>query len=318
MILLLGGSGYVGQAFARALKRQQLPFQVLLRREADYTDFAILLRLLQRIRPAFVINAAGFTGKPNVDACETDQASTIAGNVALPLVIAHACAECDVPWGHVSSGCIYNGAKFFNNGEWRIETNLTSRVAQETIQQSPESVRGFSEADSPNFTFRQPPCSFYSGTKALAEELLASAHRLFIWRLRIPFDHQHHPRNYLSKLLNYRKVYQNINSLSHLGDFVDACLMLFQSNAPYGTYNVTNPGFVSTSEVVAGVREHRCPGRNFEFWENDAEFYREAARTPRSNCILETEKLLRLGIPMRPVKEALHDSLQRWQSEGTG
>ena len=32
---------------------------------------------------------------------------------------------------------------------------------------------GFTEDDPPNFTFRAGPCSFYSGTKALGEEVLA-------------------------------------------------------------------------------------------------------------------------------------------------
>lgn len=315
MILLLGGSGYVGQAFARALQRQQIPFLALSRQAEDYTQFATLLRVLEQHRPTFVINAAGYTGKPNVDACETEQAPTIAGNIALPLTIAQACQVCEVPWGHVSSGCIYNGANVLRAGEWRIETDLAPLAKSDALQRSSENVRGFSEADEPNFTFRRPPCSFYSGTKALAEELLATAPRAYIWRLRIPFDHMHHARNYLSKLLDYSRLYENVNSLSHLGDFVDACLALWQRNAPFGTYNVTNPGFVSTSQVVAALREQLTPDRQFEFWESDAEFYRFAARAPRSNCILDTGKLLRAGITLRPVTEAIHDSLQRWQWE---
>jgi hypothetical protein len=33
--------------------------------------------------------------------------------------------------------------------------------------------RGFTETDAPNFSFRSPPCSFYSGTKALGVEAIA-------------------------------------------------------------------------------------------------------------------------------------------------
>ncbi len=63
--------------------------------------------------------------------------------------------------------------------------------------------RGFTENDSPNFSFRTNNCSFYSGTKALGEECLQDAENTYIWRLRIPFNHVDSPRNYLSKLLNY-------------------------------------------------------------------------------------------------------------------
>lgn len=78
----------------------------------DYTDFRILLRLLEKEKPEFLDpNAAGSTGKPNVDACELQRAETMMGNVILPQVIPDACAAAGVPWGQVSSGCIYTGAK---------------------------------------------------------------------------------------------------------------------------------------------------------------------------------------------------------------
>src|SRR5256885_16819413 len=109
MILLLGASGYIGQAFARELQTRQLEFEALSRRTLDYTQFPKLLSLLTSRKPKFVINAAGYTGKPNVDACELAKADTLMGNALLPQTIGHACAATDVPWGHVSSGCIFSG-----------------------------------------------------------------------------------------------------------------------------------------------------------------------------------------------------------------
>jgi len=57
------------------------------------------------------------------------------------------------------------------------------------------------------------------------------------------------------------------------------------------------------------------PNRRFEFWESDEEFYRVAAKTPRSNCILEVSKLLATGVRIRPVEEALEGALQNWRKE---
>ncbi len=99
----------------------------------------------------FVINAAGFAGKPTVDACEIARADTLEGNAVFPLRVAEACAQAGIPWGHVSSGCVYQGSKGVD-------------AAGQTI--------GFREEDAPNFSFRQNNCSFYSGTKALGEEIL--------------------------------------------------------------------------------------------------------------------------------------------------
>ena len=111
MILLLGATGYIGSAFATELQRRQWPFTPLSRAQLDYTRFDLLLAHLRSQHPTFVINAAGYTGKPNVDACENARAETLLGNTLLPQTIAHACAAAEIPWGHISSGCIFSGAK---------------------------------------------------------------------------------------------------------------------------------------------------------------------------------------------------------------
>lgn len=315
MILLLGASGYIGQAFARELTRRRQPFQPVSRAATDYSQFPHLLQLLQATQPAFVINAAGFTGKPNVDACEQARADTLAGNTLLPHTIAHACAVLKIPWGHVSSGCIYSGAKIGAPGNRRVEPDLTRPEIKARLETDRSSLHGFTELDPPNFSFRSPPCSFYSGTKALAEEVIAPLGSCYIWRLRIPFDEWDNSRNYLSKVQRYARVYDNVNSLSHRGDFVAACLDLWERQAPFGCYNVTNPGYVTTRQVVAWIEKYLRPPRPFEFWANDAEFYQVAAKTPRSNCVLDVSKLLAAGVTMRPVEEALLESLQQWRKE---
>src|SRR6266481_2604878 len=104
MILLLGATGYIGEAFVRALRERKQDFTALSRKKLDYTQFDVLLKFLRENKPTFLINAAGFTGKPNVDACEEAKADTLAGNTLLAQTIAHACLSTQIPWGHVSSG----------------------------------------------------------------------------------------------------------------------------------------------------------------------------------------------------------------------
>ena len=312
MIVLLGGTGYVGGQFARTLEERGLRFVAPTRSEVDYTQFGVLRKFLEKTRPEFLINTAGYTGKPNVDACEIHWADTLQGNALFPAAAAHACAGLSIPYGHVSSGCIYSGARVMEGGRSRIERDLNQGDLPALLERDRGAFQGFTEADEPNFTFRQPPCSFYSGSKALGEEALRGVGQGYIWRLRIPFDRFDNPRNYLSKLQNYAKVYQNANSLSHRADFTAACLDLWQKRAPYGTYNVTNPGFVTTRQVVELIQKILRPARPFEYWSSDEEFYRVAAKTPRSNCILDVTKLLEAGVEVRPVEEALVDSLKNW------
>jgi dTDP-4-dehydrorhamnose reductase len=315
MILLLGASGYIGQAFAKELRCRKTRFIPLSRRQVDYTRFDVLLKYLRAKKPEFVINAAGYTGKPNVDACELDKAGTLHGNALFPAAVAHACAVAGVPWGHVSSGCIYSGAKVLEKGKMRVEKDFTKPELHALVEKSRKSIHGFTETDTPNFSFRDLPCSFYSGTKALGEEAIAGIGQNYVWRLRIPFDEFDNARNYLSKVQRYSKVYDNINSISHRADFVKACLDLWELRASFGTYNVTNPGFVTTRHVVEVIEKILKPKRKFEFWKSDVEFYKVAAKTPRSNCVMDVSKLLAAGVKIRPVEEALEYSLNNWKPE---
>lgn len=180
MIILLGGSGYIGSAFRKLFEKEKVEYRSLRRAESHYDSPEALAEILKTTHASFLINAAGYTGKPNVDACEDHRGECLFGNAVLPSCILQACREANVPWGHVSSGCIYTGTRA-------------------------DGV-GFSELDPPNFSFRSGPCSFYSGSKALGEEVLNQAEQTYIWRLRIPFNHEDSPRNYLTKVVRYERL----------------------------------------------------------------------------------------------------------------
>ena len=287
MIYLLGGSGYVGEAFQNTMKRQGIAYKNLKRSDLDYTDTGTLIEALKADKPDFVINAAGYTGKPNVDACELDKVNCLFGNTILPGRIADACDAVGIPWGHVSSGCIYTGER--------------------------EDGTGFTEENEPNFTFRQNNCSFYSGTKALGEEVLSARDNCYIWRLRIPFNEVGSPRNYLSKLMNYDSLLEAKNSISQLDEFVSACLDSWLKRIPYGIYNVTNPGAITTREVVELILASGVRTKSYKFFEDESQFMQIAAKTPRSNCVMDSSKLAIAGIELSPVREAIKTALKNWR-----
>lgn len=286
MFMILGGNGYVGSAFQKHLQQMQLPFEVISRAVVDYSDETALLRLLEQRRPEFLINAAGYTGSPNVDACEVHRTECLQGNAVLPGVIRSACEKAGVPWGHVSSGCIYTGAK-------------------------PDGS-GFTEIDAPNFSFRQNNCSFYSGCKALGEELLSGAANCYIWRLRIPFNEVDGSRNYISKMMRYDCLLKATNSLSQLDEFAAASVACWTRSVPYGIYNLTNPGSVTTEDVVALIKRRGLVRKDFRFFDSEDQFMKLAAKTPRSNCVLDTTKAEQLKLPMRPIAEALETAIGNW------
>ncbi len=312
VFLLLGATGYIGQAFAKELSRRGQRFIPLSRSALDYTRFDLLFNYVRKIQPEFLINAAGFSGRPNMDGCETERMKTFQANTLLPQTIARVCLMTNTPLGHVSSGCSFSGAKIFEGGELRVEPDLGRAEVRGLFESNPERFFGFTELDEPNSSFRNPPCSFHSGTKALAEEALRGGPQTYIWRCRLPFNEHDHPCNLLTRLQCYDRVYDHITSVSHLDDFVSASLDLVEVKAAFGIYNVTNPGAVTTRRVAEQVHSQLNPGRPLKYWSSEKEFYR-SAKAPRSSCILDVTKLLRAGIKMRPAEEAIEDALSRWQ-----
>lgn len=288
-VVLLGKSGYLAGFFLRHLQKHGTHYLAVGRRDLDFPRSENLRDFLLRQKASLVINCAGFTGKPNVDACETQPEACRFGNVTLPLRIAEACRDLSLPLAQISSGCIYQG----------------SRDPRDPLS-------GFREDDPPNFSFRQPPCSFYSGTKAEMEERLRGFPDLYIWRLRMPFWHIDEPRNLLSKLIRYPRILEARNSLSQAEDFVGAALGLWQRRAPYGTYNICNPGSAQTSEILAKLAKAGLRKTPWEMYA-DQDAFQSEGHAPRSACVLDTSKLRSCGILLPDISEALDQAIARWQ-----
>jgi dTDP-4-dehydrorhamnose reductase len=315
MILLLGASGYVGQAFADELRRRECPFIPLTRQAFDYAEFDLLFDYMRKMRPVFVINASGSLSEPKLEANESGREETLFTNSLLPQTIARVCLMTKTPWGHVSSGGIYRGAKVIETGRTRIETDLNRPDIRLLLRDHPERFRGFTEWDEPNSSFRNGPCSFFSGTKVLAEEAIRGLGQNYIWRIAAPFDEHDQAGNLLSDLQNAARLRDDVVALSHLADFVRGCLGLWERQAPFGTYNMANPGVLTTRQVAQAITRILKPSRPFEFWK-EGETTRESGRLERCGCILDGTKLLTAGVVLRPVADVLRSCLRDWRPAG--
>jgi len=287
MIILFGSTGYVGKEFKRQLEERRLP--VFCWPNTSKTNFFDLEKWYDEAGYPMigaVINAAGFTGKPNVDACENAKDETIAGNITWPQIITDWCMLNDIPLGHVSSGCIYEGRK-------------------------PDGS-GFTEEDEPNFSFKYNNCSSYSGTKVVSENIVNKWCKSYIWRLRIPFEENNNARNFISKLCKYEKQLQAENSISNKQEYVYACIETILRKVPYGIYNVTNTGFITTDKLIEKLKNTIAKDKNFQLID-ESELYSNFAKARRSNCVLDNTKLLSTGIKMRTVDEAIDYCLNNWK-----
>jgi len=193
-----------------------------------------------------------------------------------------------IRWGHVSSGCIYNGAHADGSG--------------------------FTEDDEPEFVISDSRAGWYAHTKWMAERLLRDAPGVVIWRPRIPFEPHDNERNYLTKLMRYDRLLEVRNSISHLEEFAAATVQSLQDRIPDGIYNATNPGSILTSEAAEALRRHGVCRKEFQFFSSEAEFLSHPGRVYRASCVLSPGKLAAHGIRMFDVHESLERTLRAWKS----
>ena len=247
--------------------------------DVDITDLPAIRRELEEKKPDTVINAAGMTGRPNIDWCEEHKAETIAVNVTGTLNIKLACWERNIYWMHLSSGCVFQGSGPYE--------------------------KGYMEYD------KATPPSFYSWTKFWADDILKNFPVLVV-RLRLPIDTEPNPRNLIDKLLKYPKVIDSDNSVTVIPDFLYAAKMLMEKRK-VGIYHVVNPGTIRPSEIMALYKEMIDPMHQFDVIRDSDLYTGGLAKAKRSNCVLNTGRLEDEGIFLKPIQQRIIEVLQEYK-----
>lgn len=273
MILIFGSRGYMGSAIVRECERRGLPWLRGQREEIRWNDeIKGVINQLMTSRAELVINAAAYIPMPTVDACKDHQNETIEGNVLWPLLLSQACAFVGKPLMHLSTGCLF------------------------------DEQREYTEEDTPTRGW-DGYCGFYVGTKLQAERWVAKFARCYILRLRLPFDEVDHPRNYLSKLTKFERVFEHVNSLTHRGDFAKWALDLWGKRAPFGTYHCVNTGQIEATAMVINMALKGMIPKMPTF-----------VRSPETTgARLSNAKLVSAIGPVRNVLEAVADSITHWR-----
>jgi dTDP-4-dehydrorhamnose reductase len=101
-VLVFGRTGQVATELAR-----QAEVVMLGRAEADLTDPEACAAAIRTHRPKAVINAAAYTA---VDRAETEEDLATRVNGAAPAAMARACAALGIPFVHISTDYVFDGA----------------------------------------------------------------------------------------------------------------------------------------------------------------------------------------------------------------
>ena len=117
-ILITGGSGQLGNALQTLARERGLAFVAVSRPAFDFEQPDTIDACFAAARPALVVNAAAYTA---VDAAESNPEAAAAGNHTGPLCLAELCAGAGIPFIHVSTDYVFDGAK----GAPYVETDPT-------------------------------------------------------------------------------------------------------------------------------------------------------------------------------------------------
>jgi UDP-glucose 4,6-dehydratase len=112
-------------------------------------------------------------------------------------------------------------------------------------------------------------------------------------------------------MLKYEKLLQAENSISNKHEFVSACIQTILKKVPYGIYNITNTGYITTDMLVHKLKNTIARDKIFTLID-EKELYANFASAKRSNCVMDNSKLLSTGITMRSVDDAIDYCLNNW------
>ena len=273
MKILIIGKGYLGNRCHESWSGSILT-------DKKINNIQDVLDLIKEYKPDCILNSAGIVGKPNVDWCETNQLETIKGNTILPIIIAEACQKKNIYLLHIGTGCIFYG-------------------------ESP-SKGGWKENDYAN------PIAVYTRSKYAADLVLSTIDNVGIARIRMPIDSKPNPANLIDKLLHYPQIVDVENSVTIIEDMINVFYKLLSKKSK-GIFHVVNPGAIRHKEIIEMYKNIVDNSHSNEWITEEELVVSGLAKEKRSNNIMKSENLNKLGIKMRPIKEALRDTLKKYR-----
>lgn len=260
--ILVLGKGFISSS---------LPFENKHIDKVDPDRLFIRKNIIDKYKPDIIINCIGRTGSPNVDWCEEHKSETAEANVALPINLAIEAEKSNIHLIHLGSGCIFYGR---------------SPHAYKTGQKdNPIADPGWKEDDFAN------PLSFYSKTKYSCDLALGQFKNVCTLRLRMPVSGSNNPRNLLSKIINYKKVVEENNSITFIDDLVNA-IRWVSDKGKTGIYHIASPEPLKHSVFLEEYKKY-VPNHSYESISSYE--LNELTIAPRSNCILNVDKVIKEG-----------------------
>ena len=223
-ILITGGSGTLGRAFARLCDTRGLSFQLLTRQQLDIADAASIESALEEFEPWALVNAAGYV---RVDDAEREPELCFRENTKGPETLARICARRAVKLATFSSDLVFDG----------------------------QQQRPYVESD------RVAPLNVYGQSKAEAEARVLEAHPASLVLRTSAFFGPWDEYNFVTAALRTLSAGQRfvaasdaVISPTYVPDLVNACLDLLIDDER-GLWHLANDGALTWFDLARRVAE---------------------------------------------------------------
>lgn len=272
-VLIYGHKGWIAQYIIDELKNKNIHIILGKSRVDDVDKVRSELKLWEPSHVLCIIGRTYGDGINTIDYLELPGKlkENVRDNLWGPISLAILCNECNIHMTYMGTGCIFS---------------------------SPDKI--YDENDLPDFFG-----SSYSTVKGYTDRFM---HLPFLQntvlnvRIRMPITDNMHPRNFITKIVNYDKICSIPNSMSVLPILIPYLVKMMENNNT-GTINLVNPGVISHNEILQMYKDH--VDNNFEWKNMSIDEQNQILKSERSNNHLNTEKLEKLFPSIPNINEAV-------------
>ncbi len=293
-ILFYGSKGWIGGMFiTQILKNKEITIvesetkikpdnEEQLRKEIREADRIICTigRTSGTLSDGTIINTIDYLEK------EGKLVENIQDNLYAPILLAILCQQLDKHLLYLGTGCIFS---------WDTKLNQSTKIKEE---------------DYPNFFG-----SSYSTVKGFTDNLTRLFPNMCNCRIRMPIVNFDHPRNFITKIANYSKINNMPNSMTYLPEIIPIMIKM-SINQTTGTFNMTNPDYITHSEILDLYKKIVNHNHNYELVTSESELN---LASKRSNNILDTDKLekwcLENNIHLSTIQEAVNHCFKNYNQK---
>lgn len=291
--LIWGAKGWIGGLFTTILQEKGW---TVIPATSRADDHAAVLEEVCRVRPTHMVSLIGRTHGPGFSTIDyLEQKGKLVenmnDNLYGPLVLGEIAKERNLHLMYMGTGCIFE-------------------YDDEHMLQEGEKGQGFTESSLPNFFG-----SSYSIVKGFTDRLMGRNPNVLNVRIRMPIHSQDGPRNFITKIIQYKNICSIPNSMTVLDNILPLLAEAMERKIT-GTLNATNPGLIDHHTILEEYKRIQNPTHEWNEISN-TELVHSYVKGARSNNFLDTHRIESL-FPgkVQPIQEAVMAILRDNHFEG--